>query len=205
VRKNRTISPAPQREIEGSAVEGLLDPRPSRAAALRAFDGLEPVAATTLTGAWRGTEIPTSHRLNGLLPAMGWAGKTFLDDGRVHPLVFRDVGGGCFAVDPMPALAALLLRSPSLAVAALRRAAPLLRPALKGFRTKEPQARVELRECRGRTGASIVYRKLPITDALRRVDEHTLLGMMCSPSVDEPLFFVLRRSQPGAIGTSGRR
>jgi hypothetical protein len=177
----------------------------SAVAALAAFDRLEPVTAAALTGAWRGTEISTGHRLNGLLPAYGWAGKMFLEDGGAHPLVFRDVGGRCFAVDPPPVLVTLLLHSPAPAVAALRRAAPCLRPALKAFRTRDPQARIEVGECRGKAGATMVYQRLPITDVLRRVDERTLLGMMCSTAAEEPLFFSLQRAQPAAMGAAGGR
>ncbi len=45
--------------------------------------------ADRLRGLWRGSGEPTGHRLDGVLEQLGWFGKRFEDDERVHPLVFR--------------------------------------------------------------------------------------------------------------------
>jgi hypothetical protein len=161
--------------------------------ALALFDRQDPVSAEDLPGLWRGEEIRTGHRLDGLLSTYGWYGKEFLPDGRAHPLVFADAAGGRFYAHPLPLSAPVVWRMPAAGVAVLRRSAPLLRPALKLCRTRAPQARVELRECRGKLGASMVYRHLPITDAFRRIDERTLLGMMITSEPAEPFFFLLQR------------
>jgi hypothetical protein len=167
------------------------------ASAVALFDRLEPVNAGYLQGLWQGEELWTGHRLNGLLSAFGWYGKEFLAHQRAHPLVFT-AAERRFVFDPPPLPASIVLRMPAPAAWLMRRAAPLMKPILEWFRTDEPQARVELRECRGKTGASMVYTRLPVTDMFRRIDEDTLLGMMETES-SEPFFFVLRRV-PGDRG-----
>jgi hypothetical protein len=41
-----------------------------------------------MTGRWRGFEIRTGHRLDGLLEPSGWYGKLFESVEAVHPLLF---------------------------------------------------------------------------------------------------------------------
>jgi hypothetical protein len=186
------------------APEAMRKIHASPAATLARFDRLDPVESDALPGLWRGEEVATGHPLDGLLTALRWYGKAFFGDGRAQPLVFEDAAGGRFAVDPPPLPVGVLLRAPGLAVGAAIRSAPLLRPLLHAFRAGAPVARVAVRECRGRTGASLIYQRLPIVDVFRQADERTLLGMMVTPLCAEPYFFTLRRVSPDVSPDSAR-
>jgi len=61
-----------------------------------------------------------------------------------------------------------------------------------GLRTKHPRARLRAVEFRGKVSAAMVYDHLPIIDVFRRVDEHTLLGVMDQRGAPKPYFFTLR-------------
>jgi Domain of unknown function (DUF4334) len=39
----------------------------------------------------------------------------------------------------------------------------------------------------------MIYDHVPVIDVFRRVDEHTLLGVVDQRDVDQPYFFVLQR------------
>jgi len=41
--------------------------------------------------------------------------------------------------------------------------------------------------------AAMLYDHLPIVDIFRRLDEHTLLGVMDARGISQPFFFILRR------------
>jgi hypothetical protein len=56
--------------------------------ALALFDASSAVEPGFMIGTWRGAELPTGHRLDGLLEASGWWGKQFVDSETVHPLLF---------------------------------------------------------------------------------------------------------------------
>ena len=56
--------------------------------ALALFDELPAVDTDFMIGTWHGAELPTGHRLDGLLQASGWWGKQFVDCATVHPLLF---------------------------------------------------------------------------------------------------------------------
>jgi hypothetical protein len=43
--------------------------------------------------------------------------------------------------------------------------------------------------------ATMIYDALPISDVFRRVDAHTLLGLMDYRALEKPFFFVLRREK----------
>jgi hypothetical protein len=62
--------------------------------ALACFDRCGPVEPGELTGRWRGSGLPTGHPFDGLLEDYGWYGKEVLNSETVHPLLFRDRGGG---------------------------------------------------------------------------------------------------------------
>jgi len=47
--------------------------------ALALFDASSAVEPGFMIGTWRGAELPTGHRLDGLLEASGWWGKQFVD------------------------------------------------------------------------------------------------------------------------------
>jgi hypothetical protein len=48
-------------------------------------------------------------------------------------------------------------------------------------------------EHRGVASAAMLYDHLPIVDIFRRLDEHTLLGVMDARGISQPFFFILRR------------
>ena len=161
---------------------------------LALFDRLPPVPVAELVGRWRGSELPTGHRLDGLLTAYGWYGKDVIDPETVHPLLFPDRAGVPRPVDPALAPLALLRDAPWLARTPVARAAFAgLRPLLT---TRRPAARVREVRHRGVPTASIVYDRLPVVDAFHRAGPGTLLGLMDLRGMAEPFPFVLRREPP---------
>ena len=52
---------------------------------------------------------------------------------------------------------------------------------------------MRLVEHRGVTRAAMLYDHLPIVDVFRRLDAHTLLGVMDARGISQPFFFTLRR------------
>jgi hypothetical protein len=162
------------------------------------FDQLPAVDCPEVVGRWRGGELRTGHPLDGLLMAHRWYGKEFLDAETVHPLLFPDAAGVPRPIDPTLAPLWLLrsvpglLRSP---VARLGFAA--VRPLL---RTGRPQARLRRLEHRGVLTAALVYDRLPVVDAFRRVSADTLLGLMDMRGLAAPFPFVLRRDRPADLG-----
>ena len=76
----------------------------------------------------------------------------------------------------------------------------LVRPRLT---TRRPAARVREVRHRGVVTAAIVYDRLPVVDAFRRVGEDTLLGLMDLRGMAAPFPFVLRREVSPARRTSG--
>jgi hypothetical protein len=49
-------------------------------------------------------------------------------------------------------------------------------------------------ECRGQITAAMIYDHLPIVDYFKKVDESTVLGMMDWKQLQQPFFFLLRKS-----------
>jgi hypothetical protein len=166
------------------------------AAALALFDSLPPVAVGETIGRWRGAELPTGSRLDGLLGLHRWWGKDVVDPETVHPLLFADRRGVPRPVTPWPAPLGLLRRAPGLArTPAARIGFAAARPLL---RARRPGARIRAVEHRGVVTAAVVYDALPIVDVLRRVDERALLGLMDLRGLDEPFLFVLTRAGAAA-------
>ncbi|MBI9113758.1 DUF4334 domain-containing protein [Sanguibacter sp. YZGR15] len=162
-------------------------------AALAFFDTLPPVAVDDLIGAWRGSGVPTGHPFDGALERLGWHGKRFEDAERAHPLVFRGRGDRLVRIDPrLLPLGAALRMAPLLRTRAAGVVFAAVRPLLT---TTHPQARVRAVEHRGVVTAAMVYDRQPIIDAFRRVDAHTLLGVMDLRGMGEPYVFVLRRQR----------
>jgi hypothetical protein len=153
------------------------------------FDDLPVVVAEEITGRWKGSELSTGHPFDGVLTASGWYGKQFDDPETVHPLLFSG-GGEIFAVDPRKMPLGLAGRVPLSVVAAGGKLINVLEPVL---RTTQPRARLRNLEYRGKTSAAMIYDHLPVIDVFRRVDEHTLLGVMDQREVEQPYFFVLQR------------
>ncbi|MGO1342478.1 MAG: GXWXG domain-containing protein [Cellulosimicrobium funkei] len=163
----------------GRSPSGMLDDLArgtTTAGALAFFDGLAPVDGESLPGFWWGSGLPTGHVLDGALEALGWAGKRFEPGGDAHPLLFDGAGGGL--VDVNPALVPLPL---------VLRTAPALR--------RPPVARlVRALLHRGGVTAVMTYDALPVEDALRAVDDDTLVRCMEARGMGRPFFFVLRRA-----------
>jgi len=158
--------------------------------ALVFFDSLPAVTTAEVHGLWRGRELPTGHPWDGTLTAAGWWGKEMVDDATVHPLVMtgRD---GPFALEPRLVPLGLVGRTPVPAVRALRRVVAAAQPLV---RARRPGARLHEIVVRGVTSAAMVYDRLPIVDAFRRVDDTTLLGMMTARPAPRPYFFTLTRA-----------
>lgn len=159
------------------------------------FDRLAAVEPSELQGRWRGGGFPSGHPLDGVLETFHWYGKEFRDADAVDPLLFRSAAGVV-----VPLRAALLPdprwleRWPWLASAAAGELFQrLLLPLL---RTDRPQARLRVVRHRGVSSAAMLYDQLPIVDVFRRLDAHTLLGLMDARGIPQPFFFTLRRIQP---------
>jgi hypothetical protein len=157
------------------------------------FDRLPPVDPAGLLGRWRGAELPTGSRLDGLLAAHGWYGKEFVDAETVHPLLFAGPDGVPRPVDPALAPLWLLLRCPGLARSRPARAAfTAVRPLL---RTDRPAARTRVVTHRGVATAALLYDRLPIVDVFRSVTPDLLLGLMDLRGLPEPFAFLLERDR----------
>ena len=188
------------RRAPGVHAAGAPEPL-SPQAALARFDRLAAVGLQEMHGAWRGEGLPTGHPLDGWLEACGWHGKRVDSAEHVHPLVFRTARGGTVCVRPFgvrPGLA-LLTRLPALKPQPLGGLVQRLLPLLA---TRRSQARLRMTEVRGVLSATIVYDRLPIQDALRRMDADTVLGMMDLKGMAQPFFFLLRREQARCRTTS---
>jgi hypothetical protein len=71
---------------------------------------------------------------------------------------------------------------------------PWLAPLLA---TRASAARLRVTLHRGQRTATMIYDRLPILDVFRRLDAHTLLGLMDAKGMERPFFFRLRRVNPG--------
>lgn len=163
------------------------------------FDALAPVAIDAMVGTWRGAEFFTGHPMDGLLSAAGWYGKRFDDSESAHPLLFYTPGRTeAFAIDPgkVPAQLAGFDSLPLRPHAGLHWVVLAARPLLQ---THQPKARLRMLECRGVVSAAMLYDDLPIIDLFRRVDDHTMLGMMDMRGMARPYFFLLHRDASVAI------
>ena len=160
--------------------------------ALALFDRLPAVEPTELLGRWRGGRFATGHPLDGVLETYHWYGKAFRGPDDVDPLLFRTAGG---AVVPLRATLLpdlrWLERWPWLGTAAA--GSLFQRLALPLWITHHPQARLRVVEHRGVASAAMLYDHLPIVDVFRRLDAHTLLGVMDARGISQPFFFTLRR------------
>jgi len=159
-------------------------------AAQAVHDDLPVMALDEMPGAWRGTELPTGHPLDGLLALYGWRGKRFRDAETVDPLLF-DHKDEAAALDPARLPIDLALALPRIARTDAARG--LFRLVLPLIATRKPKARLRMVERRGRVSAAMVYDDLPIIDHFRRVDETRVLGLMDLRQTPAPFFFLLTR------------
>ncbi|UXA19927.1 DUF4334 domain-containing protein [Mycobacterium sp. SMC-4] len=161
--------------------------------ALALFDSLPAVDADTMIGTWHGAEVPTGHRLDGLLAASGWWGKQFRTSEYVHPLLFCTADGrALWPLNPALAFAGLgpVTRLPLLKRVRYASTITTLRPAL---RARGPKARLRTTRYRGVDSATMIYDQLPILDVFRRISEDTVLGTIDLRGVSSPYFFALQR------------
>ncbi|KRD44732.1 hypothetical protein ASE38_11770 [Cellulomonas sp. Root930] len=159
-------------------------------AALERFDALPAVPTGSLRGLWRGSTVPTGHRLDGVLERLGWFGKQFDDDERVRPLVFRSRRGLTSLNPALVPFAVVLRAAPLLRTPPAARAFAVARPLMS---TRRPRARLREVRYRGLVSAAMVYDDLPVIDAFRAVDDDTVLGAMDSRGMAEPFLFQLHR------------
>jgi hypothetical protein len=158
--------------------------------ALARYDALPPTDLAQLRGTWRGGGIPTGHRLDGALERLGWYGKRFDDEERVHPLLFRS-GSRIVSVNPAVVPLDLALRcAPALRTAA---AGAVLRVVSPLITTARPHGRLRAVRYRGVVSTALVYDDLPVLDVFRTVDDATVVGAMDARGMAEPYLFVLRR------------
>jgi len=163
--------------------------------ALSFFDGLPAVEVADMRGRWLGIELPTGWPLEGLLTAYGWYGKDFADAETAHPMLFGDRTGRPRPVNPaLLPLGLVRQRSPLLRTSVARAVFTAVRPLLT---TRRPTARLRPVEHRGVVTGAMVYDRLPVIDVFRRVSAATLFGVMDMRGLAEPIFFVLRREEPG--------
>ena len=168
----------------------------STEALLAIYDELEVATFDLMKGRWRGEEFDTGHFMEGTLQISGWYGKEFASMEEVHPLLyFRDQARTrLFALNPAfasfhPFVLGLMRGKTAHLIVRL------LRPIVQ---TKRYTARLRMLEHRGKVTATMVYDALPIMDSFRKVDEHTLLGIMDMRGMERPYFFVLRRDKTSA-------
>ncbi|MDR1184116.1 MAG: DUF4334 domain-containing protein [Coriobacteriales bacterium] len=137
------------------------------------FDSLGPVEPDELRGLWRGREVFAGHPLEGLLSTCGWYGKRFDDSEHVFPMVFARSNGSTFCANPtrMP----LSARLNSLPVPLVRL---LFRCAYPYVVTRTSGARLRTLKFRGTISACMIYDRLAVIDAFRRIDNDTLLCIM---------------------------
>lgn len=176
-----------------SLAQVLPDPPATTAEALALFDALPAVDTAAMIGTWRGTEVPTGHRLDGILAASGWWGKQFIDGEHVHPLLFPTADGrALWPLNPALAFAGLgaVTRLPMLKRIRFAAAITTLRPAL---RARGPKARLRVTRYRAVDSATMIYDQLPAHDVFRRIDENSLLGAMDLRGFSAPYFFALQR------------
>jgi len=155
--------------------------------ALSIFDGLTAATLDYMLGRWRGFEISTGHRMEGLLQPSGWYGKLFKGKDDVHPLLFYTSDrSGLYAVDPksIPLTVTIPKSAPMGFLMAMTR--PFLQ-------TKHPKARMRMVEFRGKVTGTMLYDEKPICDHFAKIDERTMLGVMDLKGVPEPYVFVLER------------
>jgi hypothetical protein len=161
--------------------------------ALALFDERPAVDTEFMIGTWHGAEMPTGHRLDGLLQASGWWGKQFVDGETVHPLLFpTGDGSALWAVNPILAFGGLgaLTKIPGLRhrnhAGTINAVSPLLR-------TRSPKARLRTTGYRGVDTATMIYDQLPINDVFRKLDDESVIGAMDLRGSEKPYFFVLTR------------
>lgn len=151
------------------------------------YENLEPATLAFMKGRWKGFEIETGNKLEGLLTLTGWYGKLFISPEEVHPLLFYTKRKtALYAVNPN--LIPLSMEFPKFKV--LSTIMALAKPFLQ---TKKSMARMRMIEYRGKITGTMVYDKKAIMDHFAKIDDNTMLGMMDLKGDSSPYVFVLER------------
>jgi len=158
--------------------------------ALQLYDSLDPVNCNFMLGQWRGAGLNTDHPMDGLLELSNWYGKEFVDSENVHPLLFSDSQENIFKVAPHPTLMNCVLKFSIPRNTAFK---PWLMFANSLLKTDKSQARLRMMEYRGVVTATMIYDYLPINDSFKKVDDHTVFGIMDFKNSPQPFFFILKR------------
>jgi hypothetical protein len=155
--------------------------------ALHIFDKLDVVPVDFMIGRWKGFEIASNHRMDGLLEATGWYGKLFRSPEEVHPLLFYTRNRtALYAVNPR--IVPLHIRFPKSDVAGL-----LMKIAKPILQTRKSAARLRMIEYRGRVTATMCYDEKAILDHFARIDDRRVMGVMDLKGIPEPYIFILER------------
>ncbi|MDQ0455582.1 DUF4334 domain-containing protein [Rhizobium paknamense] len=167
-------------------------------AAISRFLSLPAMEVEDMVGRWSGSELTTSHPLDGMLPKFGWYGKWFLSAEEGHPLMMKDVFG-FYPLNPF--------FIPLRLIAAQRWLfdhAPghwLVRNGGRLFAASRPKARLRPVALGGTVSAAMIYDEKPIVDHFRRIDGRRCLGLMDYRDFDRPFFFLLTREDEIAENT----
>ncbi|MFD1811819.1 DUF4334 domain-containing protein [Rhodococcus gannanensis] len=169
------------------------------------FDDAPPADPDFMIGTWRGAELRTGNKMDGMLDASGWWGKQFVDAETVHPLLFPAADGrSLWALDPARIPFNLLMHPivPSFEGKDLSKLVTLTRPAVA---TRKPKARLRTTHFRGTDTATMIYDAHPINDVFRRISDTTVIGWMDLRGSERPYFFSLTRDESLPVKALGAR
>ena len=182
-----SISSNPASTLSSELKNILSEKKGTEKALLKIYDDLPGIDSSFMLGRWKGFEIVTGHKIEGLLEPSGWYGKLFVDAEQVHPLLFETRNKKkLYSVNP----SLIPLGIPFPKIKLLGVIMSLLRPILQ---TSKPCARLRMITFRGKTTATMAYDSKAIFDHFVKIDENRVLGCMDFKSVPEKFFFVLER------------
>lgn len=155
------------------------------------FPTLAALELSDLVGLWRGSHVPSGHPLDGVLENLGWFGKRFHPNLRADALLFRTGPARLVPVDPRFIPLRLALRLASFGRSRVARNwFPYVQ---KMLRAKGPTATLQLLDLESTPTVAMVYDHQPVTDYFRRIDDRTILGMMCVKGDAKRFFFTLTK------------
>lgn len=165
----------------------LKDRKTGSEEALGIFDQLDVVPVDFMIGRWKGFEIKSKHRMDGLLEATGWYGKLFRSPEEVHPLLFYTLNKkALYAVNPRIVPMHISFPKSNVAGILMKLAKPILQ-------TKKSAARLRMIEYRGRVTATMCYDSKAILDHFAKIDDKRVMGVMDLKGIPEPYIFILER------------
>ncbi len=167
-----------------------------QAEAFRWFQSLGPVRPQEMVGLWRGVSRPSGHPLDGVLENLHWFGKRVHPDLRVDALLFEGEPGRLVPVDPKFLPARFLTRFGAFGRSVrARNLFSHLRPRL---RARSTTASLKTSSGDDAPTAVMVYDRQPISDTFRRIDDHSIAGMMVLDRDPRRYFFELTRVEDRA-------